>query len=189
MQNKKGFMNRYPYIRKEYTVAEIAYLAGIIDGEGCIYIGNFSCNKKTGVPYYQTNIQVTNTDKKLIDWLFNVFGGLVNTRTKKGMPHNSRKQVYVWTASGERVTHLAEIILPYLIVKTKQCEIMIKMRATFTQSHVQKGKQGIIPHSAELIHLRQSLMDEIRSLHIRTHSYKNHGHLPLVAMPQLLDEV
>ena len=79
-------MNRYPYTRKEYTVAQLAYLAGIIDGEGSIYIGNFSCNKKTKVPYYQTNIQVTNTDKTLIDWLFDIFGGLVTTRTKKQMP-------------------------------------------------------------------------------------------------------
>jgi hypothetical protein len=83
MQNKKGFMNRYPYIRKEYTVAEIAYLAGIIDGEGCIYIGNFSCNKKTGVPYYQTNIQVTNTDKKLIDWLLTYLVVLLILELKK----------------------------------------------------------------------------------------------------------
>jgi len=182
-------MNRYPYIRKEYTVAQLAYLAGIIDGEGSIYIGNFSCNPKTKIPYYQTNIQVTNTDKPLIDWLHEVFGGLVSKRTIKQHAENSRKQAYMWTASGERVTHLCELILPYLIVKTKQCEIMIKMRATFTQNHCKKGTQGIQPHSADLIALRQSLMDEMRSLHIRTHSYKNHGHLPRVAMPQLLEEV
>jgi LAGLIDADG endonuclease len=182
-------MNRYKYERKDYAVAQIAYLAGIIDGEGSIYIGNFSCNKKTKVPYYQTNIQVTNTDKNLIDWLFNVLGGLVSHRTAKQTPKNSRKPVFTWTASGERVTHLCELILPYLICKKRQCEIMIQMRATFTRSHCQKGRQGIIPHSAELMILRQSLMDEMRSLHIRTHSYKNNGHLPRVSMPQLLEEV
>ena len=182
-------MNRYAYERKEYTVSQIAYLSGIIDGEGSIYIGNFSCNKKTKVPYYQTNIQVTNTDKPLIDWLIQTFGGLTSKRTAKQHTSNSRKQAYMWTASGDRVTHLCELILPYLIVKTKQCEIMIKMRATFTPNHCKVGKQGIQPHSVELMQLRQSLMDEIRSLHIRTHSYKNHGHLPLVAMPQLLEEV
>lgn len=182
-------MNRYDYVRKDYTVAQIAYLAGIVDGEGSIYIGNFSCNKKTGVPYYQTNIQVTNTDKALIDWLVEIFGGLFSTRTRKQMDNKSRKQVYTWTASGDRVTHLCELILPYLIIKKRQCEIMIQMRATFTPNHCIKGKQGIQTQDPVLVALRQSLMDEMRSLHIRTHSYKNHGHLPRVAMPQLLDEV
>ena len=182
-------MNRYTYIPKEYTIAQIAYLAGIIDGEGSIYIGNFSCNPKTKVPYYQTNIQVTNTDKPLIDWLSDTFGGLVSKRTAKQHASNSRKTAYMWTVSGDRVTHLSQLILPYLIVKTRQCEIMIKMRATFTPNHCKKGQQGIQPHSVELMTLRQSLMDEMRSLHIRTHSYKNKGHLPRVAMPQLLNEV
>lgn len=182
-------MNRYPYERKEYSVAQLAYLAGIIDGEGSIYIGNFSCNPKTKIPYYQTNIQVTNTDKPLIDWLYNTFGGLISKRTVKQHAANSRKQAYIWTASGERLTHLCELILPYLIVKTRQCEIMLKMRATFTPNHCIKGTQGIQPHHLDVIRLRQSYMDEMRSLHIRTHSYKNKGHLPRVAMPQLLEEV
>lgn len=182
-------MNRYNYERKEYTIAQIAYLAGIIDGEGSIYIGNFSCNPKTKVPYYQTNIQVTNTDKPLIDWLYEIFGGLFSKRTPKQHASNSRKQAYIWTASGDRVTHLCELILPYLIAKKRQCEIMIKMRATFTKNHCTKGKRGIQQHSADLVYLRQSYMDEMRNLHIRTHSYKNKGHLPRVAMPQLLEEV
>lgn len=182
-------MNRYKYERKEYAVAQIAYLAGIIDGEGSIYIGNFSCNPRTKVPYYQTNIQVTNTDKELIDWLYAIFGGLVSKRTARQHAENSRKQAYIWTASGERVTHLCELILPFLICKKRQCEIMIRMRKTFTPSHCEIGRQGIKPHSAELVLLRQSLMDEMRSLHIRTHSYKNNGRLPRVTMPQLLEEV
>jgi len=182
-------VNRYKYERKDYTIAQIAYLAGIVDGEGSIYIGNFSCNPKTKLPYFQTNIQVTNTDKPLIDWLINTFGGLYSKRTIKQHAINSRKQVHTWTISGERVTHLCELILPYLIVKIRQCEIMIKMRATFIPNHCKKGRQGIQTLSLELVALRQSLMDEMRSLHIRTHSYKNHGHLPRVAMPQLLEEV
>jgi hypothetical protein len=171
-------MNRYTYERKEYPAVHIAYLAGIIDGEGSIYIDNFSCNPKTKVPYFQTNIQVTNTDENLIKWLRHIFGGLISKRTPKQHPKNARKQAFIWTASGERVTHLCELILPYLIIKKRQCEIMLKMRATFTKNHCEKGKQGIQRHGTELWIIRQSLMDEMRGLHIRTHSYKNHGYIP-----------
>lgn len=169
----------------EYKDTDIAYLAGIIDGEGSIYIGNFSCNPKTKMPYFQTNIQVSNTDEPLIQWLKDTFGGLINKRTRKQHPANSRKQVYIWTVSGERLTHLCEILIPYLICKRKQAEIMIEMRKTFDKSLYRIGQQ--VP--MEILHTRKRLMDEMRSLHTRTHSYKNNGHLPRVAMPELLDQV
>ncbi len=181
-------MNRYPYIRKEFTQIELAYFAGIIDGEGCMYIGNFDCNKKTGIPYFQTHIQVCNTDKNLIDWIQNTFGGKVSIKSRE-RTDRPRKLAYLWNSSGERVTHLCEVLLPYLIVKKKECEIMLKMRATYSKNHCEIGTQGIQPMSLDIVAYRQSLMNEMRSLHIRTWSHKNKGHLPQVAMPQVLNEV
>lgn len=166
-------MNRYNYERKDYTIAQIAYMAGIIDGEGSIYIGNFSSNPKTGSKYYQTNIEVTNTDKNLMDWIVNTFGGRLNIYTAKQLPKNSRRTVYRWIATGERVTHLAEILLPYLIAKKRQAEIMIKMRETYKSiSGVIRGVQGIQILDADLLALRQSYFEEIRSLHCRNYDNK-----------------
>lgn len=164
-------MNRYSYERKDYSVAQIAYMAGIIDGEGSIYIGNFSCNPKTGSKYYQTNIEVTNTDKNLMDWIADTFGGRLNTYTMKQLPKNSRRTVYRWIATGERVTHLAEILLPYLIVKRRQGEIMIKMRETYKKvSGVHKGIQGIQALDSDVLKIRQAYFDEMRSLHCRNYN-------------------
>ena len=118
-------MKRNSYIRKEYSITDIAYLAGIIDGEGSIYIGNFSCNATTGAKYYQTNIEITNTDKNLVDWLLNTFGGLLLTYTAKQTPKNSRRTVYRWVATGERVTHLCEIMMPYLVAKRRQAILLL----------------------------------------------------------------
>ena len=164
-------MRRNDYVHKEYKQTDIAYLAGIVDGEGSLYIGNFSCNPKTGKPYYQTCMQVTNTDEKLIDWLIHTFGGLKSKRTAKQHPVNSRKQAYVWTATGDRLTHLCNLILPFLICKKRQCEILIEMRKTYKQTYGSKGNQGLKEMPDELRAYRQSLMDEIRSLHIRTFSH------------------
>lgn len=175
---------RLTYIRKEYKDTDIALLAGLIEGEGSIYIGNFSCNPITNLPYYQTNLQITNTDKIMIDWLENTFGGLVNKRTKKQHAANSRKQCYMWTATGERLTHLCELILPYMFGKKRQVEIMLEMRATYTKNGAQKGKQGVSYLPIEVREHRQKLMNEMRSLHVRTHSYKNKGHLPRVTISE-----
>lgn len=171
----KNMNDRLQYIRKEYFITDIAYLAGIVDGEGSIYIGKFSSNPKTGLPYYQTAMQVTNTDKGLIDWLFNTFGGLVSKRTEKQMPKNSRKQAYIWTATGERLTHLCELIKPFAICKKQQVEIMLEMRATYSTTYSQKGKQGLQPLPDEIRNKREELFHKIRSLHVRTYSYKNHN--------------
>lgn len=179
---------RLKYKRKEYKDTDIAYLAGIIDGEGSIYIGNFSCNPTSKLPYYQTNIQVTNTDEALIQWLYDTFGGLVNTKSRE-KTDRPRKKAFIWTVSGERLTHLCEILMPFLISKKRQAEIMLRMRATFTKNGSRKGQQGVSTLDPEVRELRQSLMEEIRNLHIRTHSYKQTGHLPRVAMPELLEQV
>lgn len=169
-------MSRLDYIRKEYAIEQIAYLAGIIDGEGSIYIGNFSCNPKTRAKYYQTNIEVTNCDQSLMDWLLDTFGGRIYKYTEKQTPKCHRRNYFRWIMCGEGVTHICELILPFLICKKTQCEIMIKMRATYKgrgKGISIKGKHGVQPHPKELLDLRQSLMDQMRSLHIRNYSNKN----------------
>lgn len=158
------------YTVKNYSVAQIAYLAGIIDGEGCVYIGNHSCNKETGAKYYQTLIKISSTDICLIDWLTTIFGGLRGEYTPTQMSKNGRKQVYFWQCSGNRLTHLCQLILPFVIIKKAEIEIMLKMRATFN-GVAQKGKQGIQAHSEELLDLRQSYLNQLRALHIRNHTY------------------
>lgn len=153
-----------------YTIAQLAYLAGIIDGEGSIYIGNFSCNKKTGAKYYQTNMEVTNTDKILIDWLLENIGGRSGVYTAKQTPKNSRKTVYRWMVSGDLLTHLCHLLLPYLTIKKRQCEIMIKMRKTYEHTGMQKGKQGIQDLPQLLLDERQKYLEEMKSLHCRNYS-------------------
>lgn len=165
MKNNQHFL-------KEYSPIQLAYLAGIIDGEGSIYIGNFSSNPKTGTLHYQTNMEVTNTDEELILWLLKNIGGRSNKYTFKQTPTNSRKPVFRWIASGELLTHLCHLLLPYLVIKRKQCEIMIKMRATFNGTGAVKGKSGCQPVTEEILSLRKSLFDQMRALHCRNYDNK-----------------
>lgn len=53
---------------------------------------------------------------------------------------------------------------------------MIKMRATYSgkgNGPSFSGKQGIQPNSQELLDYRQTLMNEMQSLHIRNYSNKH----------------
>lgn len=160
---------RSDYIRKEYTVAEAAYMAGIMDGEGTFYIGNYSGNRKNGDKHYQTLIAVATTDKSLMDWLHNTFGGGIRAYSPNQMAKNSRKQVYRWCATSNRMLHICEIIFPYLVIKKRQSEIMIEIRKTFNDLHNIKGRQHVQNLPAGVLDLRQQLMDELKLLHTRTH--------------------
>ncbi len=160
---------RCDYIRKEFTQAQVAYMAGIMDGEGTFYIGNYSGNRKNGDKHFQTVIAVASTDKCLIDWLKDVFGGSTRSYTPKQMSKNARKQVYRWQATSNRLLHICEEIFPYLIIKRRQCEILIEIRKTYHDAHNIKGRQHVQNLPTGILELRQLLMDELRLLHTRTH--------------------
>lgn len=172
------------YVRKSYSPTECAYLAGIIDGEGSIYIGKFIGNRRS--PHYQTNIEVSNTSEELIDWLHSTFGGARSEYTPNQTPKNSRKKVYRWSAWSDQVEHLCELIQPYIVIKKRQVEVMIIMRKTFERNVIQKGIQGValIPH--EILAIRESCWNELRSLHARNHtsSAVSPSALPLGLPPQ-----
>lgn len=155
------------YIKKDYTIAQLAYLAGILDGEGCFIIGCYAFSKKTGVPHFHTTIQVTSTDKVLIEWLVDNFGGKLSTYTAKQMANNCKRIPFRWTIYSDRVKHLCECTLPYLVIKKDQAQIMIDMRNTFERTRMRKGDQGTQPLEKEVLDLRYELFNKLKSLHIR----------------------
>jgi hypothetical protein len=148
-------------------------MAGILDGEGCLSIGNYSGNRKNGDKHFQTNISISSTDIELIDWIHGTFGGYRGEYSPKKHAKNCRKQVYRWQCSSDRLLHICEITLSYLIIKKRQAEILIKMRGTYNDLHNVKGRQRVQNLPKEILDLRQSLFEELRSIHQRAYLYRN----------------
>jgi hypothetical protein len=155
------------YVKIDYTAVQLAYLAGIIDGEGAFIIGAYAKNPKTGTPHFHTTIQLSSTDECLIDWLVANFGGKKSYYTAKQTPENSRRAVHRWTIFSDRVKHLSEVMMPYLVIKKDQAQCMIDMRNTFEKTRMQKGQQGTQPIDKEVLDLRYELFYKMKSLHIR----------------------
>lgn len=161
---------REKYVRKSYEPTILAYLAGLVDGEGSISIGSYAVTS-IGTPQFTTYLSITNTNKDMIDWLFNNFGTKPIPYTSNQLSKNCRLPVWRWQITGDKLLHICEIILPYIVAKKRQVEIMIEMRKTFKERTYTKGQRG--PKvSNELIARRQSLILELTSLHIRTSSLK-----------------
>lgn len=97
-----------------------SYLAGLIDGEG--YIG-FIANRQEYRTFYQPTLKVVMTDKNIIEWLRDSYGGYFYERKPKQENH---KISYEWEISGKTLKEILIKIRPYLRIKQKQCDILLK---------------------------------------------------------------
>ncbi len=106
------------------TEIELAYIAGIVDGEGCIGIYHRLDTK--GNRSYQLCVQVGNTDKALIEWLHKSFGAYMYEHKHYSCEKIKRKlPSFVWTIVGNQALSFLEIVHPYLRIKKEQAEIAI----------------------------------------------------------------
>jgi hypothetical protein len=112
-----------------WTEIQLAYLAGIIDGEGTIYIQGRIKEGRNRFNYFP-RFQVGNTDIKLINWLFDNFGG--NRYTKDRSKHNPKwRTQYEWYTNPILLDQLLPLIIPFLVIKKEHAKIMFDFRQTF----------------------------------------------------------
>jgi len=143
---------------KEYSIAQLAYMAGIIDGEGALTITSIKNEKRQ---IFQTSIGVSSTDKILIDWIVEVFGGWQKEYTPKQTPKNSRKKVYRWQITGTNIDVFLSLIKPYILIKRREVELLELNRKTFSKN---PGFRGVTP---ENVSLRKKYANELQKIHCR----------------------
>lgn len=134
--------------------SEIAYLAGIIDGEGSIYVQRRKT--KTGWSYFP-RFQVVNTNRKLMEWIHQTFGGLIYDKPR--IKHNPKWKMQIeWFTTRSLLDQLLPLLIPFLIIKTNQAKIMIEFRNSF--KNTRRGE--IVPE--EIQEYRLSCMCRIKEL-------------------------
>ena len=137
-------------MRSSWSEADLAYLAGIIDGEGCVVVG-FRNKDSLGHSVYN-KLSVGNTDEGLIRWMHETFGGNICRRPKRG-----RSQAHwVWTVSLPGHVPLAEAVLPYLKIKGPQLKLALDL--------VPLVRPGVKNMPQEILDRRIELISEIRAL-------------------------
>lgn len=107
----------------------LAYIAGIIDGEGCISIGK-ETRKNTFFPSYCLNIRIRTTSFRLIEYIYNEIGGTLNDHSIDERKE-SYKDTLEWKMESEQALQLLEQLSPYLVIKKKEVEIARIFRNTY----------------------------------------------------------
>lgn len=105
------------------TELEYSYLAGLIDGEGCIGLYEHINKKKQWTNTFNMQFSITNTDKNIIEWIQKTFGGKWYIVTKKSQKLSECYKIYF---NYENSYHILNKILPYLIIKKSQCKVAIE---------------------------------------------------------------
>lgn len=137
----------YSYL--EYNISMIdkikyAYLAGIIDGEGCVSIRKCPQGKNI---YFKPMVEVGMADRQPIELLCSSFS---NNSVWFEVPKNEGKwrPVHKWRVTGSNVIPVLKKTLPYLLVKKKQallclkcCKLILKRGGKFT-SQEEKTKNN-----------------------------------------------
>ncbi len=102
------------------SISEAAYCAGIIDGEGSI---SLTRNRKNRWPSPQ--VSVASTDKELVQWLRNRFGGSIVTKKPRKINHS---QSYDWKLTDRRALQFLQIVRPYLVIfrKIERADLLIE---------------------------------------------------------------
>lgn len=138
--------------------ADLAYMAGIIDGEGSIVARNFWAPKSTH-PSVVCRLRVFNTNRDLINWIAERWTGRIYHG--KIVPH--QKICWVWETKALRARNLALQIFPYLKIKRRQAEILIELIPLILRAgtYFQAG----VPE--EDVEKRNKLVAEIRELNQR----------------------
>ena len=127
---------------KDITVAQWAYAAALMDGEGSFSISHGTGKSKAGKPYplFDSKVMVSNTSVALMEWLKDIFGGYYYASVKhvsakaKANGQNSMKTCYRWIANTYSLQDwFVRGITPYLIIKKRQAEVALEFLSLFGQ--------------------------------------------------------
>src|SRR5258708_9345020 len=122
-------MPEIKYDKIIYEPLKLAYLAGIIDGEGCLTIYKVAPAKYNRFqnPQYRASCKIANTNVKLMDWLNSTFSNF-NSGHKQHMRSIFKKNsihdrwIYEWEVQGFRLVDLLTQVQPYFGLKKRQSE-------------------------------------------------------------------
>lgn len=134
--------------------SDLAYAAGIVDGEGCIAIRR----GKHGPHFCQ--VAVANTSLILCEWLKQRWGGNVH-RKKRNAQHNW-KPVYQWRVNNRLAISFLKQVRPYLLIKQAQADLALRLPSIrqFTKSRPARLTE-------ETVEAREMLKQEMHVLNQR----------------------
>lgn len=127
---------------------DLAYAAGIIDGEGCIYVHKSAIRMTP-------KLEIKMGEYPCVEFFQSVFGGTVS---KLKVRKNGYRVLYRWVAQGENALCILESLLPYLKGKKEQA---LELLTWPNRNAINYGKRGM-PQAVK--EMRSDIHQNLRKL-------------------------
>jgi hypothetical protein len=99
-----------------------AWLAGILDGEGCLSVGR---NNGAGGRYIGLHVVVRMADEDAVRRAYTIAG--VGTLKLHRPFTTNRRALWEWNTSSQEAARTLRLVLPYLVTKRVQAKWFIKL--------------------------------------------------------------
>ena len=120
---------------------DLAYIAGIIDGEGYVGIKRATVRKDCASRSYHARIQIRMVDESAIAFIARTLGG---TYYREVRDIDKHRALYCFSASDALAASILRAVLPYLRVKRGVADIVIELRAM--QANGRKHRTKVVGH-------------------------------------------
>lgn len=104
------------------------YIAGFLDGEGCIQIVKQRKSDRLSWSY-RLSVEVTHTYEPIVQALHKRYGGVFGQYKPNAL---RRKRAYYWHATGTRAKVVLEEVAPLLLEKQPQAHLALEFLAAQT---------------------------------------------------------
>lgn len=169
-------------MKQAFPVADLAWAAGLIDGEGCITIQYKKASIKNGSrnPGHSLLLKVTMTHEPTIRRLYKLFevGTVQLQRISKKDVGKSWNPAYSWICNPVAAAYVIGFVRPYLFTKADEADIALE----FASLPRARGSSNLIPVvELERRHALYVKMHDIKSGNI-ARGHKAIAH-PLETLP------
>lgn len=143
-------------------LTDLAYAAGLFDGEGYVGIGkHYTPNRPDRTPSYQIQCKVSMADIQAIEFLSVHWGGRTYYSKQRSPKH---RPVCQWVLLDKESVVFLKDILPYLKVKKERASIALEFQE-HKLATLPRGKFHRIPEPIRII--RESFWQRMRDLNYR----------------------
>lgn len=126
-------MTRQKYLVKEalekLSPIDLAWLAGIVEGEGCIAVDKFKL-KRNNQDYYRVFIGIVNTDWRMIEHCLKLCPARLHVVPAR--KYSNARNCYRWELVGNNAQDFLRAIRPYVISKIDQIDAALTVTMTTT---------------------------------------------------------
>lgn len=138
-------------------ISDIAYAAGLFDGEGYVDIYSASTSKASKSPSLMLRVIISQKDGSIMTWLEQTFGGSVRMERRTG------NWIFRWDIRSQAAKRFLDLILPFVKIKTEQVKLAIEFEEVKGKYlETLKGHQGFRKLTKNEIEKRMEIKNKLK---------------------------